>query len=100
MPNQKFSESVLTKSKKGKIELRTLDSRGQYVLIKYLNPDTLELADKKKKIILRSEDGRVEAFFIIPLADKRKFLLIKDEEEKNKKIKLWNEKTKREEEVF
>ncbi|MEM5802253.1 MAG: hypothetical protein QXQ18_02615 [Candidatus Aenigmatarchaeota archaeon] len=95
----KFSEAVLTRSKKGKVEIRALDSRGRYVLTKYLDPETLKLADKKKKLTLKSDEGKIEEYFIIPLPDSKKALLIKAEKEE-KVRKVWNEKTKREEDLF
>lgn len=93
-----FSEQVLTKGKSGKLELRTLHSRGSFVRCKYLNPDTLKLADKKTKLTLKREDGTVEEYFIIPLKDLRRSLLVKAEgEEKDRKV--WNELTQQEEEL-
>jgi hypothetical protein len=93
-----FSEKVLTKAKSGKIELRALDSRGGYVLCKYLDPKTLKLADKKKKLTLRDEDGNIQEYFIIPLKDNRSLLVTGEQKEKDRKI--WNEKTKKEEEMW
>ena len=93
-----FSEEVLTRGKSGKLELRTLHSRGYFVICKYLNPETLKLADKKTKLTLKRQDGTVEEYFIIPLKDPRRSLLVKAEgEEKNRKV--WNEQTQREEEL-
>ena len=93
-----FSEEVLTKGKSGKLELRTLHSRGYFVKCKYLNPETLKLADKKTKLTLKRQDGTVEEYFIIPLKDPRRSLLVKAEgEEKNRKV--WNEQTQQEEEL-
>lgn len=93
-----FSEEVLTKGKSGKLELRTLHSRGYFVICKYLNPETLKLADKKTKLTLKRQDGTVEEYFIIPLKDPRRSLLVKAEgEEKNRKV--WNEQTRQEEEL-
>jgi hypothetical protein len=93
-----FSEQVLTRGKSGKLELRTLDSRGSFVRCKYLNPETLKLADKKMKLTLKHKDGVIEEYFIIPLKDSRRSLLVKAEgEEKDRKI--WNEQTQQEEEL-
>jgi len=87
----RFSESVLTRGKTGRLEVRALESRGSYVICKYLNPDTLRLADKKVKLSLRDERGEVKEYFIIPLKDPRRSLLISAEiEEKERKV--WNEK--------
>ena len=93
-----FSEQVLTRGKSGKLELRTLHSRGSFVRCKYLNPETLKLADKKTKLTLKHKDGVIEEYFIIPLKDPRRSLLVKAEgEEKDRKI--WNEQTQQEEEL-
>ena len=93
-----FSDEVLAKGKSGKLELRTLHSRGSFVMCKYLNPETLKLADKKSKLTLKRQDGTIEEYFIIPLKDPRRSLLVKAEgEEKSRKV--WNEQTRREEEL-
>jgi hypothetical protein len=93
-----FSDEVLTRGNSGKLELRTLHSRGYFVICKYLNPETLKLADKKTKLTLKRQDGTVEEYFIIPLKDPRRSLLVKAEgEEKNRKV--WNEQTQQEEEL-
>ena len=93
-----FSKEVLTKGKSGKLELRALHSRGSFVMCRYLNPETLKLADKKTKLTLKRADGTVEEYFIIPLKDPRRSLLVKAEsEEKDRKI--WNEQTQQEEEL-
>ena len=56
-------------------------------MCKYLNPETL-----------KREDGTVEEYFIIPLRDPRRSLLVKAEgEEKNRRV--WNEQTQQEEEL-
>lgn len=95
----RFSESVLTRGKTGRLEVRALESRGSYVICKYLNPDTLRLADKKVKLSLRDERGEVKEYFIIPLKDPRRSLLISAEiEEKERKV--WNEKTQQEENLW
>jgi hypothetical protein len=93
-----FSDQVLTTGKSGKLELRTLQSRGSFAMCKYLNPETLKLADKKTKLTLKNEDGSVEEYFIIPLKDPRRSLLVKAEgEEKNRKV--WNQQTQQEEDL-
>jgi hypothetical protein len=93
-----FSEQVLTKGKSGKLELRALHSRGSFVMCKYLHPETLKLADKKTKLTLKREDGNVEEYFIIPLRDLRRSLLVKAEAEE-KARKIWNEQTQQEEDL-
>jgi len=93
-----FSDEVLTRGKSGKLELRALHSRGYFVMCKYLNPETLRLADKKTKLTLKRQDGTVEEYFIIPLKDPGRSLLVKAVgEEKNRRV--WNEQTQKEEEL-
>ena len=93
-----FSNEVLTKGKSGKLEVRTLHSRGSFVMCKYLDPQTLKLADKKTKLTLKGEDGTIEEYFVIPLKDPRRSLLVKAED-KEKTRKVWNERTQREEDL-
>jgi hypothetical protein len=91
-----FSNEVLTKGKSGKLELRALHSRGSFVMCMYLNPETLKVANKKTKLTLKRDDGTIEEYFIIPLRDPRRSLLIKaDAEEKDRKV--WNPQTEQEE---
>ena len=93
-----FSDQVLTKGKAGKLEVRALHSRGSFVMCKYLNPETLKLADKKTKLTLKCDDGKLEEYFIIPLRDPKRSLLINAEaEEKDRKV--WNERTQKEEDL-
>ena len=93
-----FSDQVLTKGKSGKLEVRALDSRGSFVMCKYLNPETLKLADKKTKLTLKCDDGKLEEYFIIPLRDPKRSLLINAEAEE-KVGKVWNERTQQEEDL-
>jgi hypothetical protein len=94
----KFSDAVLTKAKGGRIELRAVDSREEYVLCKYLDTKTLRPADKKKKLCLRDKDDSIQEYFIIPLKDKRSLLVASGKKEKNAKV--WNERKKKEEDVW
>jgi hypothetical protein len=94
-----FPEHVLTKGKKGRLEVRSLDSRGRYVMCKYLDPKTMKPADAKRKLLLRDEDGKVSQYFIIPLKDpKRSLLVIAESEEKERQV--WNEKKVTTEEIW
>lgn len=89
----------MTKGKSGKLELRALHSRGSFVMCSYLNPETLKLADRKTKLTLKREDGTVEEYFIIPLRDPKRSLLIRSEgEEKDRKV--WNAQTRIEENLW
>jgi len=92
-------DTVLTKGKGGRLEVRSLDSRGLYVMCKYLDPKTLKLASNKRKLMLRDQDGNVLEYFIIPLRDPKRALLISsDIEEKERQI--WNEKLRKAEGIW
>jgi hypothetical protein len=94
-----FSKDVLTKGKSNKLELRTLHSRGFFVMCKYLDPETMKLADKKTKLTLKGQDGTTEEYFIIPLRDPKRSLLIRAEtEEKDRRV--WNQQTQKEEDMW
>jgi hypothetical protein len=95
----KFSESVLTKGRGAKLEVRTLESRGSYVICKYLNPETLKLADKKIKLSLKNEKGEVTEYFVIPLKDSKRSLMVTAEKEE-KERKVWNEASGQEEDLW
>ena len=94
-----FSDSVLTKGKGGKTEVRALDSRWMYVLCKYLDSDTLKEVDRKRKLCLRDVEGNIQEFFIIPLKSASRSLLVAAEREE-KEMKVWNEKTRSEEDLW
>lgn len=99
MEQLEFPETVLTEGKKGKMEVRSLDSRGHYVLCKYLDPKTMKPTDTKRKLILRDQVGNVIEYFIIPLRDSKRALLIKAEpEEKNRQV--WNETAQKPEKIW
>src|SRR5512136_2988712 len=95
----KFSESVLARGRGEKLEVRTLDSRGSYVICKYLNPETLKLADKKIKLSLKNEKGEVSEYFVIPLKDSKRSLMVSAEKEE-KERKVWNEASGQEEDLW
>ncbi len=92
-------ENVLTKGKAGKLEVRSLESRGSYVICKYLDPKTMKLADQKRKLMLRDKDGRVIEYFIIPLKDPNRALLI-SAKTAEKERQVWNEKLGSAEDVW
>ena len=72
----RFPDEVLTRTKKGEIEVRSLIDRGRYVRYKYLHPETGEaLEGGKVKLVLIAEGGRVEEYFIIPTKSKRDLLI-------------------------
>ncbi|HDD46500.1 MAG TPA: hypothetical protein ENG42_03415 [Candidatus Aenigmarchaeota archaeon] len=85
-----FPKEVLTKTKSGNIEVRVFLKRGEFVHYGYMDVKTKKMLNKAK-IILKSENGKVESYFIIPLKQKDKFLLMKEKEQKTN-IKLWDGK--------
>ncbi len=71
-----FPDEVLTQTKKGEIEVRSLIDRGRYVRYRYLHPETgAPMEGGKLKLVLISESGRTEEFFVIPTKSKRDLLL-------------------------
>lgn len=94
-----FPETVVTKGKKGKSEVRSLDHRGSYVVCKYIDPNTMKLADTKRKLMLKDEEGNVKEYFIIPLKDPKRALLIIPEAE-DKDPQIWNDKLGKAEEIW
>ena len=92
-------ENVLTKGKAGKLEVRSLESRGSYVICKYLDPKTMKPAEQKRKLMLRDKDGRVIEYFIIPLKDPNRALLI-SAKTAEKERQVWNEKLGSAEDVW
>jgi hypothetical protein len=96
--NMEFPETVLTTGKRGKLEIRTLESRGRYVICKYLDPETMKLADAKRKLMLFDEDGRTLEYFIVPFKDSKRSLLIPSLPDAREK-QIWNETQGRPEEI-
>ena len=74
----KYPEEVLTKSKKGKIEVRNLIDHGRFVRYEYLDPESGKRSENKVKIVLYNGTD-YEEYFIIPLKQKNKFLMLKAE---------------------
>ena len=89
----------MTKGKGGRLEVRSLDSRGSYVMCKYLDPKTMNLAAKKRKLVLKNQNGIVTEYFIIPLRDPKRALLISAEAEE-REHKVWNEELQNVEEIW
>jgi len=85
-----FPETVLTTSKKGQLEVRTLESRGSFIICKYLDSKTLKPADAKKKLVLRSNSGELTEYFIVPLKNPNRALLISTHPDE-KERQIWNE---------
>jgi hypothetical protein len=74
-----YPKEVLTKSKKGKIEVRSLIDRGEFVRYEYLDPKSGKKSENKVKLVLRSNKGEIEEFFIVPLKQEDRFLLLRTE---------------------
>ncbi|TLZ72029.1 MAG: hypothetical protein E6K06_05245 [Methanobacteriota archaeon] len=71
-----FPDEVLTRTKKGEIEVRSLIDRGRYVRYRYLHSETGEVMEGGKvKLVLLSDAGRAEEYFIIPTKSKRDLLI-------------------------
>lgn len=69
-----YPEEVLTTSKKGKVEVRSLIDRGTFVRYEYLDPKTGSQTENKTKLVLKTENGLLE-YFVIPMKDKRNLLI-------------------------
>ncbi len=80
-----YPEEVLTKSKKGKIEVRSLVDFGTFVRYEYLDSETGKREENKIKIVLYNGKD-YEEYFIIPLKQKNRFLLLKAEKRENRKL--------------
>ncbi len=80
-----YPEEVIAISKKGKREVRNLVGEGRYVMYEYLDPETGKRSENKVKLILQTDDGW-EEFFIIPLKEKGKSLMLKAERKEDRGI--------------
>jgi len=75
-PMPPFPEDVLTRTKKGDLEVRSLIDRGRFVRYEYVHPETGEAMEGGKvKLVLLPESGQREEFFIIPMKSGRSLLL-------------------------
>ncbi len=71
-----FPADVLTTTKKGETEVRSLIDRGRYVRYNYLHPETGQpMEGGKVKLVLISASGATEEYFIIPTKSKRDLLI-------------------------
>ena len=71
-----FPDEVLTRTTKGEIEVRSLIDRGRYVRYSYLHPETGEpMEGGKMKLVLFSESGKAEEYFVIPTKSRRDLLI-------------------------
>jgi len=95
----KYPESVLTKDRKGNLEIRNLISRGEFVLHDYRDEKTFKPVESgKKKLYLKDESGNAKEYYIIPMKG-GKSLLIEPKEKEEKERKVWNDNKKKEEEL-
>ncbi len=83
-----YPDEVLTKSKKGKIEVRSIVDSGRFVRYEYLDPKTGERSENKVKIVLYNGKD-YEEYFVIPLKQKNRALLLIAEKKPNRK--LWKD---------
>ena len=98
MPKE-FPESVLTKDRRGSKEVRNLISKGQFVLYEYRDPkDFSLLKNGARKLYLKENEGKVLGYMIIPLKANKSLMVAPDKLELDKRI--WNDKTKKPEELF
>jgi hypothetical protein len=96
-----FPEEVLTKNRKGQLEVRNLLARGVFVLYDYRDPISFKVVESgKKKLYLKSEDGSVQEFYIIPTKTEGRELLLKPKKEETIERKVWNNKKKQAEDLF
>ena len=93
-----YPEDVITVSKKGKREVRALIDRGKFVRYEYLDPKTGEKSENKIKIVLLPEKGEQEEYFIIPLRQEGRFLLMKAETKPARKV--WDRNLNKAVELF
>jgi len=71
-----FPADVLTTTKKGETEVRSLIDRGRYVRYNYLHPESGQpMEGGKAKLVLISEKGAAEEYFIIPTKSRQSLLL-------------------------
>ncbi len=93
-----YPEEVITVSKKGKREVRALIDRGKYVRYEYLDPATGKRSENKVKLVLLSENGKQEEYFVIPLKQEGRFLLLRAETKPARK--LWDREKAKAVELF
>lgn len=95
----KYPEKVLTKDKKGNLEVRNLISKGKFVLYDYRHSKTFkQLENKKLKLYLKGKEGK-RGFYLIPLKGSR-YLMIEAKQDKHPDRKVWNEEKKKAEVLF
>jgi len=81
-----YPKEVLTTSKKGKVEVRSLIDKGEFVQYEYLDPKTRKPTENKSKIILAGNSRR--EFFAVPMAGGRMLLI--PAKGKEEKVNIYN----------
>jgi hypothetical protein len=96
-----YPESVLTQDRKGNYEVRNILARGEFLLYDYRNPsDFTPVESSKQKLYLKEASGKTTEYFIIPTKTPDRMLLIRPKEKEAKERMVWNEKVKREEDLW
>ncbi len=71
-----FPEEVLTRTKQGEMEVRSLIDRGRFVRYNYLHPETgAPMEAGKVKLVLMGDSGETEEYFVIRTKSKRDLLI-------------------------
>jgi hypothetical protein len=81
-----YPEEVLTTSKRGKVEVRSLIDKGDFAQYEYLDPKTGKPTENKSKIILAG--GTRREFFAVPMAGGRMLLI--PAKPKGEKVGIYN----------
>ncbi len=96
-----YPKEVLTKNRKGQLEVRNLIARGVFVMYDYRDPVSFKIVESgKKKLYLKSEDGTVQEFYIIPTKTEGRELLLRAKKEEGMIRKVWNSKKQQAEDLF
>jgi hypothetical protein len=81
----KYPEEVVTVSKSGKREARILIDRGVFVRYSYRDVRSGKMERKVKLVLI--ENGKVkEEYFLFPLKEEGKFLMVRAENKGNRKV--------------
>jgi len=71
-----FPDEVLTRTTKGEIEVRSLIDRGRYVRYSTcMRRRASPMEGGKMKLVLFSESGKTEEYFVIPTKSRRDLLI-------------------------
>lgn len=86
----KYPDSVLTKNRRGQLEVRKLLSEGRFVKYSYVDPRTGKDREEGKLSIILDDGKTKEHFFLIPMKGGRHLLI--DAKERPKKRMVWDGK--------